>query len=347
MRKIITLFLIISSQIGQAQDANLPSEIVWAERISNTQYILKTVRKTKWKIYEGQTPMQINWSSKPTKLKDSLIITATPLQRKYFAAVHKKDTLILSERRLLMEQAPNFRDLGGLKTADGKTVAWGKIFRCGDMGKLSDNDLQMISQQNIRYVVDFRNEQEVAQSPDKYPSNYEMNRVWSSISAGNDEGMKQFYVLMGNPNTTATDVENVFAGFYQQMPNSIKNFAPFFNTLLEATDEQAILFHCTAGKDRTGLGAALILSVLGVPEATIIEEYYLSNRYTQYLAKSGGMLSQMKPEIASVLAGVERKYIIASLDTIKANYGSVINMLEQELGIDQSKRQVLIDKYTF
>ncbi|SFE50878.1 tyrosine-protein phosphatase [Thermoflexibacter ruber] len=346
MKKIFILFFIIQTQVAFAQNAHLPVEKVWAERISSTQYLIKSADKTKWKIYEGELPRQMRWNSKARILKDSLIVEATPLQRKYFAAVYKKDTIIFSERRFFMEQSPNFRDLGGLKTADGKTVAWGRIFRCGDMGKLSDNDLQMIAQQNIKHVVDFRNEQEVAQSPDKYPANYEIKRVWTSISPSNDEGMKQLYVVMSNPNAMADDVERVFEGFYQQMPNNIKNYAPFFNTLLEANENESVLFHCTAGKDRTGLGAALILSVLGVPEETIIQEYYLSNRYTKYLANTG-MLSQIKPAIANVLAGVQRKYIIASLNVIKAKYGSVINMLEQEIGLDQSKRQLLIKKYTF
>jgi protein-tyrosine phosphatase len=170
--------------------------------------------------------------------------------------------------------------------------------------------------------------------------------VWTSITPSNDEGIKQLYAVMSKPNATAADVEKVFEGFYEQMPNNIKNYAPLFNTLLEANENESVLFHCTAGKDRTGLGAVLILSVLGVPEEIIIQEYYLSNRYTKYLANTG-MLSQIKPEIANVLAGVERKYIIASLNAIKAKYGSVISMLEQEIGLGQAKRQLLMNKYTF
>jgi protein-tyrosine phosphatase len=158
--------------------------------------------------------------------------------------------------------------------------------------------------------------------------------------------MKKIYTLIGNPKTTSAEAEAVLEEFYTIMPDNVKNYAPFFETLLNSKEGEASLFHCTAGKDRTGLGSALILSVLGVSEEIIIEEYYLSNRYTQYLAKAG-MMSQIKPDIAKVLAGVEPKYIQSTLNKIKAKYGSVQKMLEIELGIDETKRQYLIQKYTF
>lgn len=329
-----------------AQNVNLLAEKLWAERTSGNQYIIHKNDKTNWKIFSGTNPDKIAWKSRPQTLKDSLVFEVSPTERLFFGAVYKKDTVIFSERRLWVENAPNFRDLGGVKTNDGKTVAWGKLFRCGDMGKLSANDLTVLKKENIRNVIDFRNEQEVKQSPDVYPTDFEVNRVWTSISPSNGDAMKKFYTLIGNPKTTATDAEAVFEEFYAKMPENIKNYAPFFETLLNSKENEASVFHCTAGKDRTGLGSALILSVLGVAEETIIEEYYLSNRYTQYLAKSG-MMGQLKPEIAKVLAGVEPKYIISTLNAIKAKHGSVNKMLETELGIDEAKRQQLIQKYTF
>jgi protein-tyrosine phosphatase len=344
MKKILLLVLISFSAI--AQNANLSSELVWAERVLASNYVLHNTGKKKIKVFIGNTQTGINWKQTPMILKDTLLVEVKATDRLFFGTIIKKDTIVFSERRLWMENAPNFRDLGGLKTEDGKTVRWGKLFRCGDMGKLSESDLEAIKRENIRNVVDFRNEQEVKQSPDKYPADYEMNRVWTSISPSNGEAMKQFYTIIGNPNTTQEDASKVFEGFYAKMPENIKNYEPFFKTLLESKIGEASLFHCTAGKDRTGLGSALILSALGVPEKTIVEEYYLSNRYTQYLAKSG-MMGQLKLEIATILAGVEPKYIQSSLNTIKLKYGSVLKMLEIELGIDETKRNILKAKYTY
>ncbi len=346
MKKTIIISSLFLSINAIAQNVNLSSEKLWAERTSAKQYVIHKNDKTKWKIFVGTNPQKIDWKSSPKNLKDSLVLKVLPTERLFFGAIYKKDTIVFSERRLWVENAPNFRDLGGLKTQNGKSVAWGKLFRCGDMGKFSANDLTILQKENIRNVIDFRNEQEVKQSPDIYPSDFEVNRVWTSISPSNGDAMKKFYSLIGNPNTTPAEAEAVFEEFYAKMPENIKNYAPFFETLLNSKEGEASLFHCTAGKDRTGLGSALILSVLGVSEETIIEEYYLSNRYTQYLAKSG-MMSQLKPEIAKVLAGVAPKYIQSTLNAIKAKHGSVTKMLETELGIDEVKRQQLIQKYTF
>ncbi|MCP9757329.1 tyrosine-protein phosphatase [Lacihabitans sp. CCS-44] len=344
MKKIV-LFVLVS--LGAfSQNAHLSTEVVWAARVSASKYVLHNTTKKKIKIFAGNTQREINWKQSSRILKDSLIVNVNADNRLFFGTIIKKDTVVFSERRLWMENAPNFRDLGGLKTTEGKTVVWGKLFRCGDMGKLSESDLAAIKREKIRNVVDFRNEQEIKQSPDKYPAEYEMNRVWTSISPSNGEAMKQFYAIIGNPNTTKEDASKVFEGFYAKMPENIKNYEPFFKTLLNSKMDEASLFHCTAGKDRTGLGSALILSALGVPENTIIEEYYLSNRYTQYLAKSG-MMGQLKPEIAAVLAGVEPKYIQSSLNAIKLKYGSVLKMLETELGIDEAKLNTLKAKYTY
>jgi protein-tyrosine phosphatase len=328
---------------AQAQNAHLNSESIWAERISATAYKIHQKKNQQLSVFQGNIPFYIDWTKPVLSLIDSAEVAVLPSERLYFGVIIDRDTLVFSERRLWIEKAPNFRDLGGLRTQDGRRVRWGKLFRCGDMSSLTEADLKSIERANVRNVVDLRNEQEVKQNPDRYPNTYAMNRVWSSITPANGESMKQFYALIGNPKTTTAEAEAVFAGFYSQMPKYIKNYAPLFETLMK-TDSAATLFHCTAGKDRTGLGSALILSALGVAEADIVEEYYLSNRYTQYLAQSG-MMRQLPPHIGKVLAGVEPQYIQASLNQIKQQYGSIEKCLEDELGLDAAKRQQLRDRY--
>ncbi len=350
MKKILLFALILVIVCGAnaaAQNVNLSVEKVWAERVSPTRYVLKKQTSDKWKVYAGQISKGIKWSNKAKVLNDSLVFEVLPTERLFFAAVSKKDTVIFSERRLWMEATPNFRDLGGLKTADGRTVAWNTLFRCGDMGQLSDNDLTVLKNINVRNVIDFRNDQEVSRSQDRYPKDQPVERVWASISPSNSEGMKKFYQVMADPKVTPEQVERVFEGFYAQMPEQIKNYAPFFATLMNAENGASSIFHCTAGKDRTGLGSALLLSALGVPEEVVIEEYYLSNRYTQNSLAKSPMMAALRPEIVSVLAGVKPDYIKASLGVIKAKYGSVNNMLEQELGIGPKERQKLIERYTY
>lgn len=337
----VLFFAIGLSATGQA--VRLSVERVWAERVSATAYHLHQTQPRPARVYQGPGPDQIDWRGSFLTLTDSVVVAVAPHERRFFGVVEGRDTLIFSERRLWVENAPNFRDLGGLPTHDGRRVRWGKLFRCGDMSTLTEADLTTLRNAAIRSVVDLRNEQEVTQNPDAYPAGYEIRRVWSSITPANGESMKQFYALMGKPDATAAEAEAVFEEFYGQMPRYVKNYAPLFETLLRA--DGATLFHCTAGKDRTGLGSALILSALGVPEETIVEEYALSNRYTQYLAASDRM-RHLNPEVAGVLAGVAPRYIRASLNRMKQQYGSVRQCLETELGLDAAKLAALRAAYT-
>ena len=331
---------------GFAQEEHLSSESVWATRDSNGTYQIQSAGKPKWQIFAGDSPIKINWSASVGKLKGKAVsYTADPVKRLYFAAVHKKDTLLFSERRIYMAGTPNFRDLGGLKTQDARTVKWGVLFRSGDLGQLTSQDLFTVKQLNIKDVVDFRSTSEISQSPDKYPSDYAMHRIEAPIGQSNN--MAAIMQVVMSPTATGPAVEQVFTDFYGIMALGTKDYQPLFDELLQNGPADGLLFHCTAGKDRTGLASALILSALGVPESTIVEEYYLSNRYTQHTLSKNPIMKRMKPEIVSVLAGVKPEYIQKSLATIKEKYGSVNQMLEQELGLTESKRKQLVSLYTY
>jgi protein-tyrosine phosphatase len=343
-----SLLIFLFPFAGFAQDEHLSTESVWATRDSTGTYQLQSTGKPKWQLFAGESPNAINWSAAiGTLKKQPVTYPANPDKRLYFAAVHKKDTLLFSERRIYMAGTPNFRDLGGLKTQDGRTVKWGVLFRSGDLGQLTNQDLAFVSLLNVKDVVDFRSTSEINQSPDKYPSEYAMHRIEAPIGQANGNGMAKMMQVVMNPAATGSSVEQVFTDFYGIMALGTKDYQPLFDELLQNAPTDGLLFHCTAGKDRTGLASALILSALGVPESTIIEEYYLSNRYTQKMLSKNPMMKQMKPEIASVLAGVKPEYIQKSLATIKEKYGSVNQMLEQELGLTESKRQELIRLYTY
>ncbi len=348
MKTSVLFFFLLLSFAGFAQEAHLPSELVWATRDSAGTYTLESTGKPTWQLFAGDSLATINWSASVGKLKGKAIsYAADPTKRLYFAAVHKHDTLRFSERRINMAGTPNFRDLGGLKTQRGRTVKWGVLFRSGDLGQLTDQDLLVVKKLNIKDVVDFRTTSEIKQSPDKYPSDYAIHRIEAPIGQSNGNNMAGIMKVVMNPAATGPAVEQVFTEFYGTMALQAKDYQPLFDELLQNAPTDGLLFHCTAGKDRTGLAAALILSALGVPESTIIEEYYLSNRYTQNTLSKNPMMKQMKPEIVAVLAGVKPAYIQMSLAKINEKYGSVNQMLEQELGITEAKRNQLVQLYTY
>ena len=110
--------------------------------------------------------------------------------------------------------------------------------------------------------------------------------------------------------------------------------------LLQETDDAAILFHCSAGKDRTGMGAALILYALGVPEQTVMEDYLASNGY---LAGKYSRYAERFPQLKGMLE-VKPNYLSAGIDSIRTAYGSVETYLREELGADIGKlRELYLD----
>ncbi|MFM1969277.1 MAG: hypothetical protein RL152_654, partial [Bacteroidota bacterium] len=340
-------FAFMYSLVSQSQEKYLDTDSVWAERPDKMEYRIHSRLKA---------PVSIYWQDSEQKKQSKVIypgdsITVpVPLSKRFlfsYSNPFTREAIMFSERRLWFEQSPNFRDLGGLISTTGKRVKWGVIFRCGDMGTLSESDLVLIKNLRVKTVVDLRNEQEIKTSPDKYPTDVSVKRVWSSISPEQSQGMSAFYKLIMNPNATSKQVDSLFTTFYAQMPLNARAYKPLFEELTALKNDSSLLFHCTAGKDRTGLGSALILYALGIPEDIIIQEYFLSNRYTKDILAKSPMMAKLPVEVATVLAGVQPHYIQASLAAIKNQYGSVKNFFKQELGFRESDFLALQDKFLY
>lgn len=338
----------ISTQVI-AQNVNLSQERIWASRLDAKTYEINLEVGNQNEIYFGTSISNINWSSKtPIQQGKSITVPVKEGERLFFASIFEQDTIYFSERRLIFEGGINFRDIGGIKTNDGRTVQWGRIFRCGDMGRLTENDLALVDYLGIDHVIDFRNEQEIERSPDRYPANDRVTRHHVQIGQRqNDESenMSAIYKLLQDPNTTRELADSIFNLFYMDMPNNLSDFQPYFDVV--KSNESNLLFHCTAGKDRTGMGSALLLYALGVPKEIIVEEYYLSNRYTKGIMQGNPEMKSLNPEAVAIFEGVQPHYIKTAFAVIEKKYGSIDKALEQEFGLDAEKRQILINKYTF
>jgi len=258
------------------------------------------------------------------------------------------DSAILAPRLVPLEGVQNFRDIGGYRTTDGRRVKWGLIYRSAELSHLTPTDLEALGRLNVQAVHDLRSVSERQAEP----------TAWTGpdapliVAHDYQLDMSAIGALFQGP-VTVDRARDAFASMYPSLLDTQRpQETALFETLLNA--DGATLYHCTAGKDRTGLATALILSALGVPRETILYDYELSNRYfTGGIAARDGQSSQaqsgmpnLPPEIMAVFMQVDARYLRATFAQIDNQYGSVEAYLDQRLGVDAAEIARLRELYT-
>lgn len=248
-----------------------------------------------------------------------------------------------TKREIKLQGAFNFRDLGGYRTTDGKHIKWGKIYRSAEINNLTDKDLDKLASLSINRVFDFRGPMEVSKAPDRLPVNAQ--RI--SLPAGSEQvggDMSAFMKTM----MKATNGDSIMLPFYANIEPFQKRYKPLFDDLFTESKDSAILFHCTAGKDRTGIFAALLLSALDVDTATIFQDYLASN----YYSKSGNAVKErmmaglkMPEQVVKDVLGVKADYLHATFNTINNQYGNVKMYLKKVMGLNKKKIKKLKQLY--
>ncbi|MDF9834374.1 protein-tyrosine phosphatase [Ereboglobus sp. PH5-5] len=288
----------------------------------------------KWSVYAGASVGKIDMTT-PLLEGAQTGRVELPLKNANHAFFRVKSTLgetVLAERHLPMAGGYNFRDLGGYKTADGKRVRWGRVFRTDDLNKLTTEDLAYLASVPITSIVDFRSESEIKAAPD-LPAPSVRHQYAYSITPGNLTSAddlnkftkKQTEEFMIEMNRLFVTDERI-----------IGQYRKFFK-LLQDEGKLPLMFHCSAGKDRTGMGAALFLASLGVDEKTIFEDYLLSNRY---LAGKYDPLIKKNPQLEP-LYRVSPEFLRAGFEQMKKDHGSVENYLRKVLQVDLEKMRSL------
>ncbi|MFT4056059.1 MAG: tyrosine-protein phosphatase [Novosphingobium sp.] len=177
-----------------------------------------------------------------------------------YVILEGKGRTVVAERVLPLQQGSNFRDVGGYVTKDGHTVKWDKAFRSGAMPLLTDADYALLGQLGIGNVIDLRSIEEREVAPDL------LDDKVGALFIANDYSLKPLMAKMGQGGG-----ENMYAGMEKML-------APQFRSLFRRliADEGAVVYHCSAGQDRTGMATALLYDVLGVDRETILKDYHLS-----------------------------------------------------------------------
>jgi protein-tyrosine phosphatase len=238
----------------------------------------------------------------------------------------------------------NFRDLGGYTTADGRKVKPGLIFRSGELSNLTADDYRIIATLRLRTVYDLRTDGERAAAPTVWAA----GPVQTLASSKPGSPLAGLAPKRGEPLTPAV-ARAVMMGFYRQMPTA---YAPEFKAIFQQLlDDQApLLLHCTAGKDRSGLASALILTALGVPRAQVVADYELTNRHLdladlQRAGVNSAFLARLPPDVAQVFLAADPAYLEASFQSIEQHYGSIDAYLVQVLSIGPVQKAKLRSLY--
>jgi len=254
----------------------------------------------------------------------------------------------LAERLLPLAGGNNFRDLGGYATAEGKRVKWGSLYRSGSMVDLTDADYRYLNQLGIVMVCDLRSSEERSDEPTLWQAQAAPQRLERDYELE----VGQLYAALLQPGISTEEVKAVFADFYREVP---EQFAAHYRDMFAAlvAGKAPLAFNCSAGKDRTGVGAALLLTALGVDREVVMEDYLLSNKYYKpRAAQSGGddatsrMLAALPQELLAVLMGVDRMYLEATFEAIETRHGSVEAYLDEVLGVDAAALASLRAQYT-
>jgi protein-tyrosine phosphatase len=248
----------------------------------------------------------------------------------------------VKRRHLALEGAPNFRDLGGYETGDGHHVEWGRLYRSDNLAHLTDADLEKLSGLGIRLVCDFRARAEKESEPDRLPAKN------PPVVAALEIGADSFMVKDLRARIQSGDLEGLDTRAMMIEGNRLfaTTFAPQYAAMFERiTKPESLpaLVHCTAGKDRAGFAAAAILSVLGVPHETVLEDFLLTNHYTASATRKRLLMIRVfslfraDTDALRPLFGVEPAYLEAAFDAIDQNYGDFDSYRRDALGLDDGE----------
>ncbi|MEM9621191.1 MAG: tyrosine-protein phosphatase [Pseudomonadota bacterium] len=252
---------------------------------------------------------------------------------------------------LNLDGAVNLRDLGGYRTAEGRRLRSGLLYRSGTLTHLSDSGQEDFHQLGIALICDLRRPDEREAEPTPFPLD-KPARLEIPIDPGSAVELRKRLEETG---LTLTERIHYMAGLTGELTREhAEDYITMFEGILNTTDG-GFLVHCSAGKDRTGVAVALLLHALGVPKSTVIEDYLLTNECIDYegyivpkwLARFESQAPQAMPDKESVMAlfGVREEYLHAAYAGIEAEFDDAEHYIRERLGLDDQALAELRRRY--
>ncbi|MBC1944333.1 tyrosine-protein phosphatase [Listeria booriae] len=299
-------------------------------------------------ILAGTIIFQSNTAS-PTSSKKQLLVVDqetklvlvtgdTPV---FFIIQHPDGThTVIGERTISLEGCFNFRDLGGYVNTAGKTVKWGKLYRSSLLTNITEKDKDTLEKLGVSWICDLRSTSEIAAKPTPVLAHIQNRHI--PIGTAKNESTESQKIDIPDDHRV---YEPLMGESYRVFAQSKDGFREIFNDIIEK-EEVPFLFHCTAGKDRTGVLGALLLKLLDVPENTILADYELTNQYADnILGEMQGLVnafsnSEKKIDLENFrpMAEARPAYLEIAFDEMQKEYGSVDAYLEKGIGITSSEK---------
>lgn len=280
-------------------------------------------------------------------------LTASP--RPYFLLIDQDGKSVRTAERLLpLEGGRNFRDLGGYPTQTGQSVRWGRIYRSGVMAGLTANDLVYLDRLGLETVCDLRSLEERRGEPAPFKQD-----IGPKIAAF-DYDMDMSSMAAMFTARTREEAVTAFAASYTGMTQMLRaHFTDMFARLVRG--EAPLALNCSAGKDRTGIASALILSVLGVPRDVVIADYALSETFVppqKYIdevrtpaaesvmsSAQRTLFTRMPDPVLRVLMGSDGDVMRQALAALDEKFGGPVALAKAQFGLDDASLAALRHSY--
>ena len=277
---------------------------------------------------------------------------------------NEHNIVAVEKQTLELKTIPNARELGGYQTKDGKTVRRGVLIRTGVLTDASAEEINsLIQDYHLSAIIDMRASYELAEEPEPQfdgIAQYNFRIMDEQMMAGRAAAVRD---ILTDPNVdpikrmmsileAGVISDQMYVEFLQGETGKA-GFRDFFRVLLETPEGNAVLWHCTNGKDRTGVAAMLLLGVLNVDEETIMADFMLTNEFFE--AEISGMRKQLESfiqdkalleELLVINRGVYAPYMQNAIDYIKSNYGDIPGYVKSELGLTDDDIAKLQRLYT-
>lgn len=263
----------------------------------------------------------------------------------------------MSIERLNLKKLNNTRDLGGLPAEGGKEIRRGKLIRSGKIYRLPESTVNKLKAIGVTTIVDMRTDREREEYPQTFIENirYVHLPLTYTATAGITREKSSARTMLEESKRIKSEfgtAENYMLGAYETIlfdKHSVDQLKRFFDVLLK--EDGCVLWHCSAGKDRTGLAAMLVEAVLGVDEKHILEDYVISDVFQKRkrgAQKIGLRLSPVPRRFKQILyaqMAAKPQYILGAMKEIKARYGSVKEYCKQVLELTDEEINLLKEKY--